>query len=150
MAVLNFRPLAVCEIREILGLSFSTVSRHLSQLQEAGLVDFDKEGKWVIYQINPELAERVRLELPHDYMLLHPRLCEANGEALLADLVKKDGVVYLTAACKPEKQWKLFQDGFQKAGVEMNEKVVKPVWIQFKNTDQAFEEIKKALEELGK
>lgn len=97
-----------------------------------------------------ELAERVRLELPHDYMLLHPRLCEANGEALLADLVKKDGVVYLTAACKPEKQWKLFRDGFQKVGVEMNEKVVKPVWIQFKNTDQAFEEIKKALEELGK
>ncbi|MBC7348544.1 MAG: hypothetical protein H5U05_01065 [Candidatus Aminicenantes bacterium] len=97
-----------------------------------------------------ELAERIRLELPHDYMLLHPRLCESNGEAMLADLVKSDGVVYLTAACKPEKQYKLFRDGFQKAGVEMNEHNFKPVWIQFKNTDQAFEEIKKALEELEK
>ncbi len=97
-----------------------------------------------------DLTERVRLELPHDYLLIHPRLCEANGEALLEDLVKKDGVVYITAACKPEKQYKLFRDGFQKAGVEMNEKNFKPVWIQFRNTDQAFEEIKKALEELEK
>lgn len=65
VAVLNFRPLAVCEIREILGLSFSTVSRHLSQLQEAGLVDFDKERKWVIYQINPELAPELKELLRH-------------------------------------------------------------------------------------
>jgi heterodisulfide reductase subunit A-like polyferredoxin len=97
-----------------------------------------------------ELAERIRLELPQDFMLLHPRLCEGNGEELLADLIKKDGVVYLTAACKPEKQYKLFRDGFQKAGVEMTDQNFKPVWIQFKNTDQAFEEIKKALEELEK
>ncbi len=97
-----------------------------------------------------ELAERIRLELPQDFMLIHPRLCEANGETMLADLLKNDGTVYLTAACKPEKQHKLLRDGFDKAGVEMNEKTFKPVWIQFKNTDQAFEEIKKALEELDK
>ena len=35
-----------------------------------------------------ELAERIRMELPHDYMLLHPRLCEENGENLMADLLK--------------------------------------------------------------
>lgn len=97
-----------------------------------------------------ELAERVRLELPHDYMLLHPRLCEANGEAMMEDLLKKDGVVYITAACKPEKQAKLLRDGFQKAGVPMDNLRFKPVSIQFKNTEQAFEEIKKALEEVGR
>ena len=26
-----------------------------------------------------ELSERVRLELPHEYMLMHPRLCEADA-----------------------------------------------------------------------
>jgi len=97
-----------------------------------------------------ELAERVRLELPHDFMLLHPRLCESNGEAMMEDLLKKEGVIYLTAACKPEKQHKLFRDGFDRAGVKMHTGIFKPVWIQFKNTDQAFEEIKKALEELEK
>lgn len=97
-----------------------------------------------------ELAERIRLELPHDYMLLHPRLCESNGEALMEDLLKKDGVVYISAACKPEKQLKLMRDGFEKAKVPMDAHRFKPVSIQFKNTDQAFDEIKKALEELEK
>jgi hypothetical protein len=98
----------------------------------------------------PQLAERIRLELPHDYMLLHARLCEANGEALMEDLLKKDGVAYVTPACKIEKQAKLLRDGFQRAGVPMNEKTWKPVSIQFKTTEQAFADVKTALEEVGK
>jgi len=98
----------------------------------------------------PQLAERIRLELPHDYMLLHARLCEANGEALMEDLLKNDGVVYITPACKIEKQAKLLRDGFQRAGVPMNEKTWKPVSIQFKTTDQAFADVKNALEGIDK
>lgn len=94
----------------------------------------------------PELTERIRLELPHDYMLLHPRLCEENGENLLADLIKDD-VAYVTPACKEEKQKKLLRDGFERAGVQMNSNW-KPVSISFKNTDTAFNDIKKALEEI--
>lgn len=52
LSVLHYRPMAVCEIREVLGLSFSTVSRHLSLLTAAGLIDFNKEGKWVHYRLN--------------------------------------------------------------------------------------------------
>lgn len=96
----------------------------------------------------PELSERVRMELEHDFMLLHGRLCEENGEALMEELLKNDGTTYITAACKIEKQNKLLRDGFARAGVEMNEKTYKPVSIQFKTTDQAFEDIKKALEEV--
>ncbi|MFA3781582.1 hypothetical protein ABRY23_00795 [Melioribacteraceae bacterium 4301-Me] len=93
-----------------------------------------------------ELSERIRLELPHDYMLLHPRLCEENGENLLADLLK-DNVLYVTPACKEEKQKKLLRDGFEKAGVKMDNNW-KPVSISFKNTETAFNDIKKALEEV--
>ncbi len=61
LAMLSSRKLAVCEIREILGLSFSTVSKHLSILQSAGLIEFDKEGKWVHYRLakrpDPEIKE---------------------------------------------------------------------------------------------
>jgi len=94
-----------------------------------------------------ELAERIRLELPHDYMLLHPRLCETNGEALMEDLLKDDGTVYITPACKIEKQAKLLRDGFQRARVPMDGRW-KPVSIQFKTTEQAFDDIKQALEEV--
>lgn len=93
-----------------------------------------------------ELAERIRLELPHDYMLLHPRLCEADGEALMEDLLKDDGTVYITPACKIEKQAKLLRDGYQRAGVPMNESTWRPVSIQFKTTDQAFTDVKAAVE----
>ncbi len=60
VAVLTFRPLAVCEIKEILGLSFSTVSRHLSLLKEARLIVSEKEGKWVHHRMNPELDAEIQ------------------------------------------------------------------------------------------
>lgn len=95
----------------------------------------------------PTFIERVRMEVPHDYLVVHPRLCETNGEALMEDLLKNDGVTYITAACKVEKQAKLLRDGFQRAGVPMNDGVWKPVSIQFKTTEEAFNDVKKVVEE---
>jgi len=60
LMMLKTRELAVSDIREILGLSFSTVSRHLFLLREAGLVNSVKDGKWVNYSFNPEWPEAVR------------------------------------------------------------------------------------------
>ncbi len=93
-----------------------------------------------------ELAERIRMELPHDYLLLHPRLCEENGENLMTDLLR-DGVAYVMPACKEEKQKKLLRDAFQRANVTMDSNW-KPVMISFKNRQQAFDDIQKALEEI--
>jgi hypothetical protein len=94
-----------------------------------------------------DLSERIRLEIPHDYMILHPRLCEENGESLMEDLLK-DGVAYVTPACKEEKQKKLLRDGFAKANVKMDSNW-KPVSISFKTTETAFNDIKKAIEEIN-
>ena len=96
-----------------------------------------------------ELAERIRLEVPHDYMLMHPRLCEANGEVLMEDLLKDDGTVYITPACKIEKQAKLLRDGFGRANVPMSETTWRPVSIQFKTTDQALEDVRATVEAVG-
>ena len=41
----------VCELVEPLGVDFSTVSKHLSVLKEAGLVEVDKRGKQVFYSL---------------------------------------------------------------------------------------------------
>jgi ArsR family transcriptional regulator, arsenate/arsenite/antimonite-responsive transcriptional repressor len=49
LMALQDRELCVCQITELLGLAMSTVSKHLSILYQAGLVDARKEGRWMYY-----------------------------------------------------------------------------------------------------
>ena len=44
------RELCVCQIVELLGLAQSTVSKHVSILHQARLVDSRKEGRWMFYR----------------------------------------------------------------------------------------------------
>ncbi len=53
MKMLQGKTLCVCEITEVLKLANSTVSSHLSNLKESGLIIEKKEGKWINYNINP-------------------------------------------------------------------------------------------------
>lgn len=41
----------VCELVELAGVDFSTVSRHLSVLKEAGIISDDKRGQKVFYSL---------------------------------------------------------------------------------------------------
>lgn len=41
----------VCELVEMVGLQWSTVSRHLAILKEAGVVSDEKRGKQVFYRL---------------------------------------------------------------------------------------------------
>lgn len=94
-----------------------------------------------------ELAERIRLALPHDFVLLHPRLCEEDGEALMAGLLKDD-TMYLTLACAENKQAKLLADGFARAGVSMDERHWLPICMATKDSDKVFEEVRAAISRL--
>lgn len=49
--ILGVKALCVFEVKELLGLAQSTVSKHLKILEEAGLVDYHKEGSWIIYNL---------------------------------------------------------------------------------------------------
>jgi len=51
MALMKTGELCVCQITELLGLAPSTVSRHLSILTQAGLIESHKKGRWVHYRI---------------------------------------------------------------------------------------------------
>ena len=44
--MLQQRPLCVCEIREVLDISQPAVSRQLSILKNAGLIEDEKDGVW--------------------------------------------------------------------------------------------------------
>ncbi|MGH7214659.1 MAG: ArsR/SmtB family transcription factor [Tepidisphaeraceae bacterium] len=65
--------LCVCQIIELLGLAPSTVSKHVSLLRQAGLVDSRKDGRWMYYRLAgddapPTVREALRFTLdvaPH-------------------------------------------------------------------------------------
>ena len=43
--------LCVCQITELFGFAPSTVSKHLSILFQAGLVEARKDGRWIYYKL---------------------------------------------------------------------------------------------------
>ncbi|MEI6971476.1 MAG: metalloregulator ArsR/SmtB family transcription factor [bacterium] len=45
------QPLCVCDIRELVGSDLSTVSKHLSILKNAGIVEDEKRGSQVFYSL---------------------------------------------------------------------------------------------------
>ena len=41
----------VCDLTEVVGSDMSTVSRHLAQLKNAGIVESEKHGQMVFYRL---------------------------------------------------------------------------------------------------
>lgn len=61
LLALRRQELCVCQIVELVGLATSTVSKHMSILKQARLVESRKEGRWMYYRLPCEEApEMVR------------------------------------------------------------------------------------------
>lgn len=58
MALAEHRELCACQITELLGTAGATVSRHLTVLNHAGLIESRKDGRWVNFRLveDPEHA----------------------------------------------------------------------------------------------
>jgi DNA-binding transcriptional ArsR family regulator len=52
LAALKGRELCVCQIIDLLQLAPSTVSKHLSILRQARLLEARKNGRWMYYRLN--------------------------------------------------------------------------------------------------
>lgn len=52
LKLLQHMVLCVCELQELLGIAQPTVSKHLKQLEKAGLVSSYKDGLWVNYRLS--------------------------------------------------------------------------------------------------
>ena len=50
--MLAISPLCVCVIRAVTGVEDSRLSYHLSIMKAAGLIDAEKRGSWIIYNIS--------------------------------------------------------------------------------------------------
>ncbi len=58
LLMIRDRELCLCQIIDVLGLSPSTVSKHMHVLQQAGLVRRRKEGKWHYYRLAGDQGSR--------------------------------------------------------------------------------------------
>ena len=76
LAALRHGELCVCELIELLGLAPSTISKHLTVIAEAGLVERRRDGRWTYYSIpddpEPPIAHAIDLvmELVEDDPLI--------------------------------------------------------------------------------
>lgn len=52
LKLLEEQELCVCQIREVLQLKQSTISKHLSVLRRAGLVKDRRDGTWAFYSLS--------------------------------------------------------------------------------------------------
>jgi len=86
LLALQEQELCVCQIVELLGLAPSTVSKHMSILKQAGLVESVKHGRWVHYRLSGNLAAAdIRLAVEWGINELE------NGDISLA--LKRDEIV---------------------------------------------------------
>lgn len=51
--------MCVCRIADGTGLALSTVSHHLKELRQAGLIRCEKRGQWVYCSVDPDAQETV-------------------------------------------------------------------------------------------
>lgn len=92
------------------------------------------------------LSERIRLEMGEsvEFLALHPRLCEEDGERLMHRVLSGD-IRLITPACAEKRQQKLLREGFAGTGVPMDAEHWVPVSMAQEDTEAVLEKIRAAL-----
>ena len=90
LSFLTHSELCLCQIIELLKLSPSTVSKHMSILVQAGLVEIRKEGRWHYYRF-PESPEQA-VSAAYDFLQkANPKTPHVEKDRrLLEDVLKVD------------------------------------------------------------
>ena len=100
MMALSTGELCVCQIIELLNLAPSTVSKHMSILKQARLIEGEKNGKWVYYRLAGEApliaAEAIDWAKKH---LVSETVIKRDGKTLKA-ILKQHPV----ETCKKQKE----------------------------------------------
>jgi len=96
LAMLRAGELCVCQLNAVIGLAPSTISAHLGELKDAGLVAERKQGRWVHYRLAAEGAAEAALAALWPAVARDRQILE--DAALLKGLAK----VPVEALCRPE------------------------------------------------
>jgi len=68
-----------------------------------------------------DLINQVRLALPVEWAIVHPQLCEIDGDRFvqnLIQLIKENQIKYFIAGCSPNMQRKLIGHHFKEVGMD--------------------------------
>jgi DNA-binding transcriptional ArsR family regulator len=84
VAMLRSGELCVCQITEVLKLAPSTVSAHLKDLKQAGLVSERKDGKWVYFDLIEDDGNRAWIDAALSRLVHDPHI--ESDERLVAEL----------------------------------------------------------------
>jgi ArsR family transcriptional regulator, arsenate/arsenite/antimonite-responsive transcriptional repressor len=93
--------LCVCQITELFGLAPSTVSKHLSILLQAGLVESRKNGRWIYYRLPGKSAlvvTREALDWIEKALTDDPHVLEDNKQ--LKKILKQDPAELCKRQCQ--------------------------------------------------
>lgn len=90
LMALNGRELCVCQITELLGLAPSTVSKHMSILTQARLVENRKDGRWRYYR---QADDKAPQEVCEAISWIHRSLITDDG--IRQDTVKLEKILAL-------------------------------------------------------
>jgi ArsR family transcriptional regulator len=93
--------LCVCQIIELFQLAPSTISKHMSILKLAGLVESRKEGRWVYYRLVESLKcdKEIRQMLKLAIAFLEHDKAIVNDDRAIAGIMKQG----LETLCKKQK-----------------------------------------------
>jgi ArsR family transcriptional regulator, arsenate/arsenite/antimonite-responsive transcriptional repressor len=95
---LNGHELCVCKLVDFIGLSDSTVSKHMSILRQAGLVESRKKGRWVYYRLaNEEVSPLAKKALEFAFEQLRGDRVVSSDVTRINEIMSKDD----GTACQP-------------------------------------------------
>jgi len=63
LSLLMVQPLCVCVIKAVVKMADSKLSYHLTILKNAGMIEGEQQGRYIIYQITPEARRFMESEL---------------------------------------------------------------------------------------
>ena len=92
--ILQHKTMCVCEMREALQVSQPTVSKNLKILEDAGLVDFKKDGLWVDYHLTDGSKS------PYVSSLLGNLRHWMENEAEVRELIQRIPNIHREEVCK--------------------------------------------------
>lgn len=90
--LLQIQELCACQIVEVFDLSNSTISKHLSILRQAGLIQSRKEGRWVYYFLPADPPEEITKTLQWLKNLLQGDDMTLVDQANIKDILQMDPI----------------------------------------------------------
>ena len=101
---------------------------------------FEKMDVW-------DFINTVRMVLPVEHGIIHPQLCEVDGDRYLEDTLRSGQKVFI-GGCAPAMQYKLFRDAFEKSGMNVKTDLV-PIDVRDMTTEEAVDRVTEELEKHG-